>query len=92
MQLAHDRSGEYLSPPPPYPPLCGSKAREMGVTDNLMTRWVSMKDGANPLLHQGTIQASFGKEQTQDDVHPEPRVYGEVMDMSGFLSWLSSDR
>ena len=34
----------YLSPLPPYPPICGQKAREQGITNNLMDSYVSMQE------------------------------------------------
>jgi hypothetical protein len=33
----------YRASPPPYPPLCGRKARERGVTNNLMSHFVGME-------------------------------------------------
>ncbi|KDQ59505.1 hypothetical protein JAAARDRAFT_127313 [Jaapia argillacea MUCL 33604] len=39
-----DESSEYLSPPPPYPVLCGSQAKERRVLTNLMSSFVSMED------------------------------------------------
>ena len=37
---------QYSSPPPPYPPLCGVKARELGITHNLMESFVAMEPDA----------------------------------------------
>jgi len=33
----------YLSPPPPYPPIRGRRAMEVGIEDNLMDSYVSMQ-------------------------------------------------
>ncbi|KAG2157397.1 N-terminal glutamine amidase-domain-containing protein [Suillus clintonianus] len=40
---AADSSTEYISPPPPYPVICGPLADAHGFTNNLMTHFVSME-------------------------------------------------
>jgi len=53
----------YMSPPPEYPPLAGAKARERGITNNLMESFVRMD--ARPAatgdkLYSGLAEDSFG--------------------------------
>ncbi|OAX39195.1 hypothetical protein K503DRAFT_690155 [Rhizopogon vinicolor AM-OR11-026] len=36
-------TGEYISPPPPYPIICGPLAASKGFTNNLMSHFVSME-------------------------------------------------
>ncbi|KAI0328116.1 hypothetical protein GY45DRAFT_1255775 [Cubamyces sp. BRFM 1775] len=73
----------YSMPPPPYPPLCGAKARALGVTNNLMASFVSMS--------RAHVQTPA--RDTQDTPAPAPRHlaagYGQVMDMDGFVAWLA---
>ncbi|KZT11633.1 uncharacterized protein LAESUDRAFT_720886 [Laetiporus sulphureus 93-53] len=45
--LADGSEPEYYSAPPSYPALCGPKAREMGVINNLMQSYVTMARGAS---------------------------------------------
>lgn len=40
--VAKDSNAVYLQPPPPSPPICGSKARALGHTHNLFTHWLEM--------------------------------------------------
>ncbi|KAH9929648.1 N-terminal glutamine amidase-domain-containing protein, partial [Amylocystis lapponica] len=61
-------------PPPPYPPLCGRMARELGITHNLLDSFVAM----SPV---GLPEAGAGMQ-----------VFGEVMGMRRFLSWVSGDQ
>lgn len=34
----------YIAPPPLYAPICGESALEEGITNNLMTHYVSMSE------------------------------------------------
>ncbi|GBE82628.1 hypothetical protein SCP_0410130 [Sparassis crispa] len=63
----------YTAPPPPYPPLCGRRAREAGVVHNLM-EFVSMSPDAEDL---------------ESSVARREGCYGKVMDMEGFVLWLA---
>ena len=67
-------------PPPPYPPLRGTKARALGVTNNLMASFVSMslshvralevKSTPAPIQHEGTVSSG----PDSDSEHIQPRA------------------
>ena len=63
----------YSMPPPPYPPLCGNKARALGVTNNLMESFVSMS--------RAHIQTPA--RETQDAPAPAPRQLHEGTIVNG---------
>ncbi|KAI0654743.1 N-terminal glutamine amidase-domain-containing protein [Cubamyces menziesii] len=63
----------YSMPPPPYPPLRGTKARALGVTNNLMASFVSMSLSHLPSALSKTLAEG----------------YGQVMDLDGFVAWLA---
>ncbi|THH32980.1 hypothetical protein EUX98_g1205 [Antrodiella citrinella] len=66
----------YYAPPPSYAPLCGARAREKGISHNLMNSFVSMKASRtdDPI--------------SVDPDMIDPTIYGEVMDCKTFLTWL----
>jgi len=72
----------YKMPPPAYAALCGRKAEQLGIFHNLMESYVSMSlsDPDKPALGQ----ADASVEETS-------KVYGEVMDMTGFMRWISGE-
>lgn len=71
---------QYWAPPPPYPALCGLKARERDVTHNLMSSFVAMSASAQP-ARSGEDGAGAGV--------PVAEQFGKVMDMDEFLLWIS---
>lgn len=84
-------------PPPPYPPLCGAKARELGIIHNLMESFVAMdiisgatssvSDGRTVSEDEGTYSAAAGEVATSGASSSLAR-YGQVMDIGGFIEWL----
>ncbi|OJT11128.1 hypothetical protein TRAPUB_12342 [Trametes pubescens] len=86
----------YASPPPGYLPICGAKARAMGIVDNLMGSFVAMD--ALPAPHaEGSAACREDEDKCEDEgpwsIESEAVRYGQVMDMDAFLRWLpgSSD-
>ncbi|OCH90302.1 hypothetical protein OBBRIDRAFT_812793 [Obba rivulosa] len=74
----------YTAPPPAYPPLCGARARERGVTHNLMDAFVAMSLTAP--------SACACPEGPGAQVTESPEVtLGRVVDMAGFLDWVSGE-
>ncbi|KAI0956822.1 hypothetical protein AcW1_005409 [Taiwanofungus camphoratus] len=78
---APDPQPFYRSAPPRYPPLCGRRARELGVTHNLMDSFVAMTAASVSSCRR----TDAGKVDAQQG-------YGEVMDITGFVHWLSDGR
>jgi len=72
----------YKSIPPTYPALSGQKAKALGVTHNLMKSYVSM-------TLQAQTPSSDGENRNDDEKGSHPSPYGEVMDITGFLRWIS---
>lgn len=72
----------YKSIPPTYPALSGRKAKALGVTHNLMKSYVSM-------TLQAQTPSSDGENRNDDEKGSHPSPYGEVMDITGFLRWIS---
>lgn len=68
---------QYWTPPPPYPALCGLKARELGVTHNLMSSFVAM-----------SAQPAGSGEDAGAGVKAAEQ-FGKVMDVDEFLLWIS---
>ncbi|KAI0747676.1 hypothetical protein C8Q80DRAFT_1168047 [Daedaleopsis nitida] len=95
---------QYSMPPPPYPPLCGAKAKAMGVVNNLMASFVSMaikpasqQPAAEDIPHPhpaSLVVGSDGEFAAPVDAGAGPRSatageYGQVMDMGGFVRWMA---
>ncbi|KAF9815441.1 hypothetical protein IEO21_04612 [Rhodonia placenta] len=74
----------YRAPPPTSSALCGPKAKELGINNNLMDSYVSMtlpsRGHATPERADGIHGA--GAELT----------YGQVMDVAGFVRWISGEK
>lgn len=74
----------YRAPPPTSSVLCGPKAKELGINNNLMDSYVSMtlpsRGHATPERADGIHGA--GAELT----------YGQVMDVAGFVRWISGEK
>ncbi|KAI0781311.1 N-terminal glutamine amidase-domain-containing protein [Trametes elegans] len=84
---AADESHRYSSPPPPYPPLCGAKARAMGIVNNLMDSFVAMGSSA---LRAGGEAAGLSREaEAEEDAAAQ---YGQVMDLGAFVRWLTGSQ
>ncbi|KAH9926113.1 N-terminal glutamine amidase-domain-containing protein [Fomitopsis serialis] len=85
--MLSDGSGptpHYTSAPPSYPTLCGIRAQESGIINNLMDAYVSMV-----LLHE---PPPLEPEIRLAHKIAEPRnPYGEVMGMPDFLRWLAGE-
>lgn len=91
---------QYSMPPPPYPPLCGAKAKAMGVVNNLMASFVSMaiKPASQPAAEDipSLDVGSGGGFAAPVDAAAGPRrsaaagEYGQVMDMGAFVRWLAT--
>ena len=106
-------------PPPPYPPLCGAKAKERGVVNNLMASFVTMavdlklkleparfvEEEVEPSAegesescgHLATLGAATGVPPECETAGAAAAAsadsevgYGEVMDVEGFVRWLSN--
>ncbi|KZT74009.1 hypothetical protein DAEQUDRAFT_661282 [Daedalea quercina L-15889] len=73
----------YSNPPPSYAILCGKRAKELGITNNLMDAYVSMMLRKQPPL-EPEIRRTHG---SAEPANP----YGEVMSMSEFIGWLAGD-
>ena len=93
-------------PPPPYPPICGPKARAAGIVNNLMESYVTMDierrpASASDAKEEGAVPAFASTEvgldiASPDDGHATAEArsagmmeYGRVMDMEGFVQWIS---
>lgn len=81
---AKEEGPRYASPPPGYPPICGAKARAMGIADNLMRSFVAMDALPAPLAEEVE-----GEDEGPGSTGSEVVRYGQVMDMDGFLHWLA---
>lgn len=81
--LPPDTVPQYIRPTPTYPALCGLKARELGITHNLMSSFVTMSS---------TAQAQKYPSRTGDNTGvPVAEQFGKVMDMDEFLLWISGE-
>ncbi len=93
----------YSKPPPPYPPLCGVKAKELGITHNLMESFVAMdikpvpvsvaeEEGPAPVAEVRSVgfpdHSGAGKAA---NASASVVQYGQVMDVAGFVRWLSRE-
>ncbi|EIW60754.1 uncharacterized protein TRAVEDRAFT_71054 [Trametes versicolor FP-101664 SS1] len=78
----------YASPPPGYPPICGAKARALGITDNLMRSFVAMDALPAPLAEEPVTRRE-GEDEGSGSMGSEAVRYGQVTDMVGFLNWLA---
>ncbi|RDX52697.1 hypothetical protein OH76DRAFT_1399945 [Lentinus brumalis] len=91
----------YSMPPPPYPPLCGVKAKELGLAHNLMESFVAMdikpvsvsvaeEEGPAPAAELRSVgspdHSGAGKAANASATAVQ---YGQVMDVAGFVRWLS---
>ena len=95
------RGVRYSSPPPPYPPLCGARARELGIAHNLMESFVAMDDVMpNPAAEEEEdvpVAATITGVGAPIDAGAGMRArsannavrYGQVMDVGSFVRWLS---
>ncbi|KAI0806968.1 N-terminal glutamine amidase-domain-containing protein [Fomes fomentarius] len=64
----------YSMPPPPYPPLCGAKARELGIVHNLMESFVAMD-----VISGAAISVSDGRTVAEDEgTYSAPGFAGEI--------------
>ena len=52
----------YSATPPQYPPIAGARARENGITNNLMTDFVDMNnpEGFGVVMNLGELMAWIG--------------------------------
>ncbi|KAL1947427.1 hypothetical protein VTO73DRAFT_14388 [Trametes versicolor] len=83
---AKEEGPRYASPPPGYPPICGAKARAMGIADNLMRSFVAMDALPAPLAEEGEDKC---EDKGPGSTESEAVRYGQVMDMDAFLDWLA---
>ena len=74
---------QYGKPPPAYPALRGLKARELGITHNLMSSFVTMSASGTRKPHPPKPEDGVGV--------PVAQQFGKVMDMDEFLLWISGE-
>jgi hypothetical protein len=95
-QLLQTNPPTYLSPPPAYPPLRGRKVplpspdAAAAQQTNLMSAFVAMRTRAVPEAAGAGVEAVLQRTEELGEQEGKQETYGAVLDMPGFVRWLSS--
>ncbi|OBZ75373.1 Protein N-terminal glutamine amidohydrolase [Grifola frondosa] len=81
------QEARFRSPPPPYPAICGRRARQMGVKHNLMEAFVQMSESECVPAPRAALRGGEGAVGPEEGKGEDG--YGKVLDMERFLKWIS---